>query len=477
MRQTPVISEAPWEREAMTPTGRFPRILVDASFTAGVETPSGVHRVVTRSWQSIERLGRQRGLEVGRVRAKKDRFTLLEPGTLGAGRVSTAAGVLSWLPWRPQPSLPARGIACPTAGAAVTPTEGDLLLLPDAYWACPNVWPAVAAAREAGAFAVPLVYDLIPMQHPEIYGEAGAAMFRGYLEQLLAHADAVATISGSVAEELSAWIDTEWAGPRPTVIPWRLGCDLPRSDGRVRSHLNQLFSCRGPGSPYLMVGSLEPRKNHAFVLDAFERLWSDSATADVRLAFVGCPGFKSEPLVERIKAHPLLGSRLFHFTDLDDAELAHAYAHARGLVFASIAEGFGLPISESLQHGQQVFASDLPIHREVAGADCRFFPLGDVEALTELVRGFEAEHDNAPVPRRTVVEPRNWQSAAETLIDALGEFAMQPVPGVTAGILKSPERLSHRFNTFPRILRGFHVTSPAAPHTLAQEAPSAQAIS
>lgn len=371
-------------RTAASPSPRpVRRLLVDATYTSRSPGGSGVHRVVTRTWRELERLAANRGFEAVQVTAQDGQFT-----PVGA-------------------DIPVR------FGA------DDLLLLPDAYWACGEVWPAVERARAAGAASVPIVYDLIPLQHPEIYGVEGAAMFRRYLAAVVAHADLIVTISETVARDLAEAMPS-FRFPRrgPAIEPWRLGCDLPEAGGDVRPGVRSLFEDRLPRSPYLVVGAIEPRKNHGFLLDAFDRLWEDPATAHVRLAIAGRPGFKSDATLRRIKSDPRYGTRLFLLADLGDAEIDHAYRHARAVLFASIAEGFGLPIVEALRHGQTVIASDLAIHREVAGDACDYFDLSDPGRLADAIVAHERRHRDVAAAHRSGVEPATWALAAARLLDA-----------------------------------------------------------
>lgn len=378
------------------------RVLVDATYTSRSPSASGVHRVVTRTCQEIERIAAAGGCAALRVVARDGQFVAAD-------------------------------------GQEPVEVDGhDLLLLPDAYWACGEVWPAVEQARAVGAATAAVVYDLIPMQHPGIYGADGAAMFRRYLAAVVAHADVLVTISETVARDL-AGVMPQFRFPRrgPAIVPWRLGCDLPAVTGGVRHDVSRLFDERLPESPYLVVGAIEPRKNHAFVLDAFGQLWEDPATAHVRLAIVGRPGFKSEPILRRIKSDPRYGMRLFLLSDLDDAEVEHAYRNARAVVCGSIAEGFGLPIVEALAHGQTVLASNLPIHREVGGAACDYFDLAGPEWLAAAVATHERRHGRAATARQQCQEPLTWGEAASRLLaavaDALGRrFLPSASPGRTA---------------------------------------------
>jgi alpha-1,2-rhamnosyltransferase len=259
------------------------------------------------------------------------------------------------------------------------------------------------------------------MQHPEIYGADGAAMFRRYLAAVVAHADLIVTISETVARDLAAETSAlRFPRRAPEIVPWRLGCDLPDAGGVVRPDVRALFDGRQPDSPFLVVGAIEPRKNHGFVLDAFERLWEHPVTSHVRLAIAGRPGFKSGPTLKRIKSDPRYGSHLFLLSDLDDTEIDHAYRHARAVVFASIAEGFGLPIVEALRHGQTVIASDLPIHREVGGEACDYFDVAAPGRLADAIVKHEELHRSVAAAHRFGPEPATWATAAARLIDAIG---------------------------------------------------------
>ena len=363
----------------------LPRVFVDASYTGSMPAHSGVARVVTRTWESIAAVAGRRGWEAHRIAARNGRF-----------------------------------VAVDAAGGPVRFSRGDILILPDAYWVFPDVWPAVERARVAGATALPVVYDLIPLKHPEIYGVEGARLLRRYLDAVMRHADLVATISTAVAGELHAETHNDrFLRNGPAILPWRLGCDLPAANGRVRDGVARLFRDRLPESAYLVLGAIEPRKNHLFILETFRRLWADPATAHVRLAIMGRPGHASAGILRAIRSDQRFGDRLVLLDDCDDAEVDHAYRHARGLVFASIAEGFGLPIAEALHHGQAVFASDLPIHREVGGDDCSYFPLGTVDALTSALRAHEAAHAGRSIPTRQVRQPQSWDEAAMALLDAV----------------------------------------------------------
>ena len=125
-----------------------------------------------------------------------------------------------------------------------------------------------------------------------------------------------------------------------------------------------------------MVGTLEPRKGHRIALDAFEALWADGL--DVCLVIAGKHGWGVDHLAEAIRTHREFGKRLFWHERVDDAGLAQLYSDCDGLIAASFAEGFGLPIVEAGYFGKPVIASDIPVFREVGdgAVERRFFSVG-----------------------------------------------------------------------------------------------------
>jgi glycosyltransferase involved in cell wall biosynthesis len=84
--------------------------------------------------------------------------------------------------------------------------------------------------------------------------------------------------------------------------------------------------------------------------------------------------------------------------EVDDRRLVELYRQAAVLIQPSLHEGFDLPVLEGLAVGVPVVASDLPVHREVAG-DCALYArVDDAAALSAAVRealGWSAEQREA----------------------------------------------------------------------------------
>lgn len=293
--------------------------------------------------------------------------------------------------------------------------SGDLLLLPDAYWAKNEIWGAVKLARQRGAFVVGIVYDVIPINYPQFCSKRGRKSFRKYLQQLASNVDVVLTISATVRDELQTLVP-EFCDPNshcPVVRYFTLGADCSPTPGAIRPSIQEIFPSEEWHNPYLMVGSFDLRKNHAYVLDAFDQIWAENPTR--KLCLIGAAGNRSNPLMERIEQHPRFGKQLFAVLDATDSEVDYCYRHARAVVMPSIVEGFGLPIVEAQWRERQVFASDTPIHREVGGTDCIYFDLGSPSSLCEKI----LEWDKLQTPSSPSCKPRrnpvSWQESVHML--------------------------------------------------------------
>jgi glycosyltransferase involved in cell wall biosynthesis len=269
------------------------------------------------------------------------------------------------------------------------PSFGDRLFLVDSSWANPQRFrPAIDAMRQAGGQVFAMVYDLIPQRFPQYCLDFMPPVHKTWLRFVIAECDGLICISRSVAEDLVSWIAEndvpQRDGLRIGCVP--LGSDLvERTSADPSAVSGEIRTAMGAaGSAHLMVGTLEPRKRHELVLDAFELAWSRGW--DGRLVILGKEGWNVEALAARIKAHPEAGRRLFWFNSASDDELNYAYARAARTVQASAAEGFGLPLVEAARHGCSVLASDIPVFREVAGDSAAYFPPDDVAALADALQ-------------------------------------------------------------------------------------------
>ena len=121
----------------------------------------------------------------------------------------------------------------------------------------------------------------------------------------------------------------------------------------------------------LMVSTLEPRKNHATLLFAWEQLRL-SGHDDLKLVIVGSLGWDFESIVAPMKPWIERGE-LFLLGNMPAEELRLLYRYAQATVCPSLAEGFDYSGVEAMRCGGVVAASDMAVHREVFANAAEYF--------------------------------------------------------------------------------------------------------
>jgi glycosyltransferase involved in cell wall biosynthesis len=135
-------------------------------------------------------------------------------------------------------------------------------------------------------------------------------------------------------------------------------------------------------------------------------------------------GWQIESLRDIVRNHPEHGGKLMWFNDIGDLELEQIYQACEGVIIASHAEGFGLPLIEALGHLKPVLARDLPIFRIHEEHGVRYFPaFGDAATLGTCIRAWV---EDVRAGRAAVTAPvANWKESAAVVLDVLDD---QPDP-------------------------------------------------
>jgi glycosyltransferase involved in cell wall biosynthesis len=174
---------------------------------------------------------------------------------------------------------------------------------------------------------------------------------------------------------------------------------------------------------FIIVGTVEPRKNHLALLHAFAQLYEKRK--DVSLAIVGSPGWLSEPIIAEIEKSAMsMPVRYLRF--VDDTWIPALYAGSVALVAPSWYEGFGLPVLEAMACGAAVITSDRGSLPEVAGDNAILVPPGDIEELAaSMERLLYDSALRADLVRRgrDHAATFSWRAAAEEHVELYRQVA------------------------------------------------------
>jgi len=261
-----------------------------------------------------------------------------------------------------------------------------------------------------------LLHDLVPIHLPERVNPGSLKVLQDWFAAISTLADGLCCVSRTVAEEVAEWCDQS----RPTRLrPLAIGhfhhgadLDMPvELAGEDSFEDTDLLADR---PTFLMVGTLEPRKGNAQVLAAFELLWESGL--DVNLAMVGKLGWLMDGFADQLRSHPELRRRLHWFEGIDDKRLGVLYAASSALIFASEAEGFGLPLVEAAGHGLPIIARRLPIFMEVAGEHAFYFEGYAASDLADAIRHWLQLNEQGKAPASVGMPRQSWKQSAQALM-------------------------------------------------------------
>lgn len=316
-------------------------------------------------------------------------------------------------------------LGCPTDGlqdAVIDVRRDDVFVGLDLQ---PEIVPQQSAffqrLRHIGVQVDFVVYDLLPVLLRSRFAEAMSNGHERWLKAVAENHGALC-ISRAVADELACWLTANSAVSdlaNFNIRSFHLGADLASSkpSSGLPAGAETILTAIASKTSFLMVGTVEPRKGHEQVLDAFEKLWA-TRELDVNLVIVGKQGWMVDELSERLRHHAQLGKRLFWLEGISDEYLERVYASSSCLIAASEGEGFGLPLIEAARHKLPIIARDLPVFREVAGTHALYFA-GDDAAIAQVVVEWLQLFESASHPSSGTMPYLTWQRSAEQFKAAL----------------------------------------------------------
>ncbi|MBP0963769.1 MAG: glycosyltransferase family 4 protein [Oscillospiraceae bacterium] len=269
--------------------------------------------------------------------------------------------------------------------------------------------------KQKGVKIVTQLYDLIPITHPQFAHENTCMNFMIYVGANIEYADLIIVSAKATADALDELCD-KLGKERKKCVVVPLGADFSakNSDEEVPEDIIKIAS----GRYILMVGTIEPRKNHSLVIDALD---SGLAELGINVVFAGRIGWNVEELEKRIREHPLLGKNLFFLEKPNDAVVDLLYKNALAVAFPTFNEGFGLPMIEAFCRRTPVIASDIGVLREVGGEFADYFDPYDKESFIRAVKVL-ADDENTYLQKKALLEkfvPFTWDDSAKMFLSAV----------------------------------------------------------
>jgi glycosyltransferase involved in cell wall biosynthesis len=271
--------------------------------------------------------------------------------------------------------------------------------------------PDFIVPRRAGSSMAVTIHDLAWIVRPDLAYPGMRAFLDKALQTAITHATQIFAVSDSMQRELVA----RYPALEPRVVVSPNGVEtrfFQKND--VTQHRSRFDDL--PETYLLMVGTIEPRKNHLGVFEALERM------PDLPpVVIAGHGGWSNEIIMRRMRPLAEEG-RVVRLGFVDDAVLPTLYHEAAAILCASWYEGFDLPLLEALAAGKPVAASDIPVHREVAGELALLFDPAspeDIGVAIEAALRSDQSTDALSRARQDRARKFPWDASADVVVSTL----------------------------------------------------------
>lgn len=258
--------------------------------------------------------------------------------------------------------------------------------------------------RRSGVF---YVHDLIPVTHPEFVRKKEPQRHLQRMETVLRHAGLILCNSQTTARSLRSFADERGRVAPPMAI-------LPPGIENSFRQVRRTGRPRTQNPYFVIVGTIEPRKNHILLLQLWRWLVERDGDSAPRLVIAGKRGWENAQVFATLDRCPQLRNMVLEVPDLGDAALADLMSGAAALLAPSFVEGYGMPVAEAMATGTPVIASDIPSHKEIVGDQATLLDPCDGLGWRAAIEAHAGEYRSKS--RHT---PQDWSGHFEVLDELL----------------------------------------------------------
>ena len=288
------------------------------------------------------------------------------------------------------------------------------------------------------------IHDIVPLRLPGTTLDDKHYMLR-LLRHLCERADHIVTVSEFSRQDIIRFFGIAEDSITNTYQSVRLPQELLDKDmSQVAKEISSAFNV-SKSEYYLFFGAIEPKKNIARMVDAYA-----ASGSPYPLLIVGGLGWMYEREVEMIEEERFLSytlqdskitpqRRVRQIPYLPLAQLISLIRGARGVLFPSLYEGFGLPVLEAMMLGTPVITSNVSSLPEIAGDAALLVDPLDVDDIAGAIRAFDhdgdlrAELSQRGIKRAAFFSPEAYEGRIAALYKRLGvETAGAAAPAVAS---------------------------------------------
>ncbi|MDY3115520.1 MAG: glycosyltransferase [Sutterella sp.] len=266
---------------------------------------------------------------------------------------------------------------------------------------------------------IQLIYDFTVIKVPHTHLPTTISMFKGLFDYCAKNADLLLYGGKTAMHDGITYIANNFSNKEVPSDYLKFGSDFDES--KIQVNFEIIKQKYGIDDNYVIsVGTIEPRKNHEILYDAYINLIRNGIKVP-QMLFIGKPGWKSDFLVHRINNDDRVKDIIKLITP-SDSELITLYKNCRFTLLPSLYEGWSLTLPESLNFGKFCIASDCPPLKEIGEDLVEYANPYDPIEWAEKINYYATNKEVLKTKEKNIQnnwKPTTWEHCAETVITIL----------------------------------------------------------
>ncbi len=261
------------------------------------------------------------------------------------------------------------------------------------------------------------IHDVSFSAHPEMIGWKDRLFLWLLIPRSIRRASLILTPSHFTKDEIIKYYKTP--EEKIVVVPNAVGEDfsVPIDDGTI-ARVREKYAL--PEKYLLYVGTLQPRKNIPFLIEAFALF--QKRVSNTGLVIVGNRrAHHTDTRLDAVLKRTSSQKSIFFPGFIDQADLPSVIGGASVFVFPSLYEGFGIPMLEAFSCSVPVVAADIPSLREIGGEAALYFDPTNLADCTEKLYTLSVDQErrrSSVLLGKERVRAFSWEKSAEILLSA-----------------------------------------------------------
>lgn len=288
-------------------------------------------------------------------------------------------------------------------------SSGDVVALIGAGWNDSRALDRLVNLQLSVGFKIAQhINDILPIYQPQLFADDLPELFETYMQKVIKCADVITVISEATKRDIEAYCrDHKAVNMRIEVV--RLGDDVgvvaPVKPTGVVGAEDFIFA----------LGTFEVRKNYILLYQALKLAQLEGRDLP-KIVIAGRKGWLSSDVIHQIKHDPYMKDKLVWLNNVSDGELTWLFKHSLFTVFPSLAEGWGLPVVESLRHGKFSLVSGVSSMLEIGEGLVDYFLPYDARECMEKMQYYLADRRYIAANEKVVKHYRvyTWDESYES---------------------------------------------------------------